>query len=73
MEVALLVPGLLFARFLTGRALLSTAFAVWGFLLVQSFFFLVAGANAAAHRERRTDPFEEAYRRAVILLERTGV
>lgn len=69
MEGALLIAGLLFARFLAGTALASTAFAVWGFLLVQSLFFLVPEVRPRGAAERQSDPFEEAYRRALALLE----
>ncbi len=73
MEMAFLLSGLLFARFLAGAALASTAFALWGFLLIQSFFFLLAGVCARGAAERRPDPFEEAYRRAQAMLDRAGV
>jgi hypothetical protein len=66
-ELTLLVGGLVFARFLTSTAVPSTALAMWGFFLVQSCFFLIAGAprrSPAAH----PDPFEEAHRRALNLL-----
>jgi hypothetical protein len=71
-ELVLLVGGLLFARFLAGSSLLSWAIALWGFLLVQSFFFLVPGVHPRAAAVRG-DPFEEAHRRATALLERSGV
>lgn len=71
-ELVLLVGGLSFARFLAGSSLLSSALALWGFLLVQSFFFLVPGIRPRA-AALRSDPFEEAHRRAVALLERNGV
>jgi hypothetical protein len=67
-EVTLLVSGLLFARFLGGPDPVSTAFAVWGFLLVQSLFFLVAGVRPRGVA-LRIDPFEEAHRRAFALLD----
>jgi hypothetical protein len=72
-EVPLLAAGLLLARFLAAASLPSTALALWGFLLVQSCFFLVAAARVRAVGGRHSDPFEDAYRRAVGLLERTGV
>ena len=72
-EVTLLVSGLLFARFLAGASLASTAFAVWGFLLVQSLFFVIAGARERGPAPPRPDPFDEAYRRALAVLEREGV
>jgi hypothetical protein len=67
-ELALLLGGLLFARFLAGPSLLSAALALWGFLLMQSFFFLVAGGRSQA-TARDGDPFEQAHRRALALLE----
>lgn len=72
-EVALLGGGLLFARFLAGPSLAATALALWGFLLVQSFFFLIPGVRAQPARGRQADPFEEAHQRALSLLERRGV
>lgn len=71
-EITLLVGGLVFARFLAGSSPPSTSLALWGFLLVQSVFFLIAGRRrlAAVHE---IDPFEAAYRRALVLLDRTGV
>ena len=68
LEAMLLVGGLLFARFLSGPDAASVALALWGFLLVQSLFFLAAGVQprGAAHR---IDPFEEAHRRALALLD----
>lgn len=72
-EVTLLVGGLVFARFLAGVSLLATALALWGFFLVQSLFFLVAGVRARAVSASHPDPFEEAQRRALALLEETRV
>jgi hypothetical protein len=73
-EVCLLGGGLVFARFLAAATPASTALALWGFLLVQSFFFLAGGGAPARPAMRsRVDPFEEAYHRAVALLERTAV
>jgi len=71
-EIGLLVGGLLSARFLGGPWLLSTASAIWGFFLVQSFFFLIAGTRQRRPTGAHPDPFEEAYRRADALLERIG-
>lgn len=72
-EATLLVGGLVFARFLAGASLTSTALALWGFLLVQSLFFLVAGVRVRATGGRHPDPFDEAHRRALALLERPSV
>lgn len=66
-ELALLVGGLFFARFLISASVPSTALAVWGFLLVQSCFFLIAGAPQRSPG-RHPDPFEEAHQRALNLL-----
>ena len=65
-ELALLGGGLLFARFLISSSMPSTALALWGFFLVQSCFFVVAPQAAPA---RHPDPFEEAHRRALHLLD----
>jgi hypothetical protein len=63
LEGALLTGGLAFARFLGGGAL-----AVWGFFLVQSCFFLVGGVTERA--PLRSDPFDEAWARAMDVMER---
>ena len=68
-ETILLVGGLLFARFLATGAL-ATALGVWGFLLVQSCWFLVGGAPARAGDGTHPDPFEAACARAAVVLER---
>jgi hypothetical protein len=72
-EIALLLGGLLFARFLAGSPPTSVAPAIWGFLLVQSLFFLLPGVRSRPVVGRHADPFEEAHRRALALLERPGV
>lgn len=72
-EAMLLAAGLLFARFLGGFTLVSTALAIWGFLLVQSVFFLVGGVRARPLVDGAGDPFEDAHRRALVLLDRSGV
>jgi len=68
-EAGLLVGGLLFARFLAVGPL-ATALALWGFLLVQSCFFLVGGIGPRAADGRHPDPFEDACARATEVLER---
>jgi hypothetical protein len=68
-EVALTGGGLLFARFLAGPSLGSMAIAVWGFLLVQSFFFLLGGASSRAPVASQRDPFDAAHERARALLD----
>jgi hypothetical protein len=73
LEAALLAGGLEFARFLVGPSLGSTGLAIWGFLLVQSLFFLAPRSSAELVTRCAADPFEEAHRRASALLERTGV
>ena len=72
-EAALLIGGLLFARFLAGGSLLSTASALWGFLLVQSTFFLFVGVQVQMRTDRHPDAFDEAHKRAITLLEGSGV
>jgi hypothetical protein len=70
-ELTLLVGGLLFARFLAGPSLVSSALALWGFLLVQSIFFLIPGVRPRTVARSVGDPFDEAHRRALALLERS--
>lgn len=72
-EVCLIGGGLVFARFLAAATPASTALALWGFLLVQSLFFLSGAAATRPAPQSAVDPFDEAYRRAVALLERSAV
>lgn len=67
-EIGLVAAGLLFARFLAGSSLLSVMLALWGFLLVQSVFFLLGGGGEREDAARR-DPFDAAYERANALLD----
>ena len=69
LEVALIGGGLLLARFLAGPSLVSIMLALWGFLLVQSFFFLVPGARVRAPAAPQQDPFDAAHERARALLD----
>jgi len=68
-EVALIGGGLLFARFLAGPSLASIVLAIWGFLLIQSFFFLVGGVRPRERATSRHDPFDAAHERARVLLD----
>lgn len=69
-EAALVGGGLAFARFLAAGAAQPTALALWGFFLVQSCAFLVAGVERRPDDGRHPDAFEEAYARATEVLER---
>jgi hypothetical protein len=68
-ETILLAGGLGLARFLAGPDTLQVAFAIWGFFLVQSFFFLLGGVAERAETPAGLDPFEVARARAVALME----
>lgn len=70
-ETLLLAGGLGLARFLAGPDTLQVAFAIWGFFLVQSFFFLLGGVGERSHGAGTAglDPFEVARARAVELME----
>ncbi len=70
-ETILLAGGLGLARFLAGPDTLQVAFAIWGFFLVQSFFFLLGGVaeRADSGGPAGLDPFEVARARAVALME----
>jgi len=70
LEAALAGGGLLFARLLGARSPLGGALPIWGFFLVQSCFFLVAGVRERHPGARHPDPFEAAYARAMEVLER---
>jgi len=67
-EVVLVAGGLLFAGFLVGSSLLSVTVALWGFLLVQSTFFLAGGARPRLPDPPCRDPFDAACERADTLL-----
>jgi hypothetical protein len=45
--------------------------SLWGFFLAQSLYFLLGGTTATA-ASRHPDPFEDAYGRALALLDRAG-
>jgi hypothetical protein len=69
-EALLVGGGLVFARFLAGGVPQATGLALWGFFLVQSCFFLVAGVSAATSEGRHPDPFEDACARAAEVIDR---
>lgn len=68
-EALLTGGGLVFARALASSSLLSLGLAFWGFFLVQSVFFLIGGISGRTADEPRLDPFDEARRRALALME----
>ena len=68
-ETCLLAGGLGLARFLAGPDTLQVAFAIWGFFLVQSFFFLLGGVAERSEQSAGLDPFEVARARALTLME----
>ncbi len=68
-EVVLLGGGLLLARALTGGGSSSMAFAVWGFFLFQSVYFLIGGTGERADDPQTVDPFERACRDVTQILE----
>lgn len=72
-EAVLVGGGLIFARFLIGHSLVALVLALWGFFLVQSLYFLVGGVRPRAGAGRHPDPFQDAYGRAMALLDRSGV
>lgn len=72
-ELVLLCGGLFFAHFLAGPSTLSIAVALWGFFLVQSLFFLIAPPRRRARDAMRIDPFDDAHRRAIALMECGGL
>lgn len=72
-EAVLVGGGLLFARFLAGRTPLALVLSLWGFFLVQSAYFLIGGARPRAAAGRAPDAFEDAYGRALALLDRRAV
>lgn len=70
-EVALIGGGLVFARALAATSLPPLAAGLWGFTLLQSFFFLPAAARLSGADPATTDSFDAAYRRAEELLSRS--
>jgi len=68
LEVVLTGAGLLTARFLAGPGVLAMAAALWGYLLVQSLFFLAPGVRLRPDGEGG-DPFERARARLDALLD----
>ncbi len=70
-ELALVAGGLVFAAQLVRAAVFGEALALWGFLLVQSAFFVLEGAAAPAVRAEPVpiDPFEGSCRRLRAVLE----
>lgn len=76
LEAGLIGAGLALSATLLRGGLFPEASAVWGFFLVQSGFFLSAGAAAPGRSGRRqgpeTDPFERACRRARALLQQSS-
>jgi len=70
-EATLAALGLAFAASLAGSGPLGLGLAVWSFYLVQSVFFLVGGARAAADPRPEVDPFDAAHARVVSLIEGT--
>jgi hypothetical protein len=69
LETCLLAGGLGLARFLAGPETAQVAFAIWGFFLVQSFFFLMGGIAERAEATAGLDSFEVARARALALME----
>jgi len=61
--------GLLFARFLCGPSVAALVLSLWGFFLAQSLYVLLS-ATTATKVARHPDPFQDAYGRALALLDR---
>jgi hypothetical protein len=70
-ELALVGGGLVFAAQLAHAGVFPAALALWGFLLVQSGFFVLQGATAPAigAEPMAVDPFEGSCRRLRAVLE----
>jgi hypothetical protein len=61
--------GLLFARFLCGPSVAALVLSLRGFFLAQSLYVLLGGTTATT-ASRHPDPFQDAYGRALALLDR---
>jgi hypothetical protein len=66
-EAVLLAGGLALADFLAVGGIASCALAAWGYLLVQSVFFLIGGVSAR-REPGPTDPFDRARAELLALL-----
>ena len=69
LELALLAGGLGLARFLAAGGAASPALGLWGYLLVQSLFFLAGGVTVRFGSDGRIDPFERARAGLLALLD----
>jgi hypothetical protein len=69
LELALLAGGLGLARFLAAGGPGSLALGLWGYLLVQSLFFLAGGVTVRFGSDARVDPFERARAGLLALLD----
>lgn len=72
-DAVLIGGGVLFAGAVGGTTLGGWVLALWGFLLVQSVYVLIAGMPARRATEAGEDAFAAAYGRAVTLLEERDV
>ena len=57
------------ARFLAAGGAASLALGLWGYLLVQSLFFLAGGVTVRLGSDARVDPFERARADLLALLD----
>jgi hypothetical protein len=69
LEAVLVASGLLFARLLAVGSGPGMALELWGFLLVQSLFFVVGGVSARAADGTSGDAFSLARDRALSLMD----
>ena len=69
LELVLLAGGLGLARSLADGGAASLALGLWGYLLVQSLFFLAGGVTARSDCEAQIDPFERARAGLLALLD----
>jgi hypothetical protein len=69
LELALLAGGLGLAGWLADGGAASLALGLWGYLLVQSVFFLVGGVTVRSDCEAQIDPFERARAGLLALLD----
>jgi hypothetical protein len=72
-EGFLVAAGLLVARVLADGSSLGIALSIWGFLLVQSLFFLIGGAARRERGSLEVDPFDRARSRLTELLEENAI
>ncbi len=72
-ELLLGSVGLGLVALLVGSGVVGIACSIWGYFLVQSVFFLIAGVRLRSTESQGVDPFDQARQALLLLLERDGL